>query len=64
MKHPTCRLIAIILGCMAFLLAAVPTFANYPIEIEFVGVSPPVSGCACQAVEVTVRARDYDVTTS
>ena len=64
MKHPTCRLIAIILGCMAFLLAAVPTFANYPIEIEFVGVSPPVSGCVCQPVDIEVKAQDWDITTS
>ena len=60
MKHLTC----IILCCIAFFLAAIPSFANEPIVIEFVGVSPPVSGCACQAVEVTVRARDYDETTS
>lgn len=50
--------------CMAFLLAAITSFADDPIEIQFVGVSPPVSGCACQAVNIEVKARDWDVTTS
>ena len=59
-KHPMCGLIAILLWCMA----AIPSSADDPIVIQFVGVSPPVSGCACQAVEVTVKARDYDSTTS
>ena len=59
MKH----LICMVLCCIALLPAAVPSFADDPIVIEFV-TQTPVSGCACQAVEVTVRARDCDSTTS
>ena len=59
MKHLTC----IILCCIALLLAAVASFADTPIFIEFV-TPTPVSACACQPVDIEVKAQDYDSTTS
>ncbi|HET6456837.1 MAG TPA: hypothetical protein VFI02_20755, partial [Armatimonadota bacterium] len=60
MKHLICTALC----CMALFLAAIPALAGTPIEIHFVNVSPPVSGCVCQPVDIEVKAQDYDVTTS
>jgi hypothetical protein len=60
MRH----LICMVFCCIALLLAAGISFADTPIEMEFVNVTPPVNGCVCQPVDIEVKAQDWDITTS